>query len=86
VAHRPATGEASGQRVEFFKARRDCDARGAFAGRSFPMIHFSAEGALPGRTEAVTCERVPNIAELGQIIRKATQQKTNLASSNFRPA
>jgi hypothetical protein len=27
----------SGQRVEFFKGRRDCDARGAFAGRSFPI-------------------------------------------------
>jgi hypothetical protein len=45
VAHRPATGEPSGQRVELFKGRRGCDARGAFAGLSLPMVHFSAEGA-----------------------------------------
>jgi hypothetical protein len=35
----------------------------AFAGRSFPRVHFSAEGALPGRTEAISYQPVPNIAE-----------------------
>ena len=63
MAHRPATGEPSGQRVEFFEGRRDCDAPGAFAGLSFPMAHLSGEGALPGRTEAISYEPVPNIAE-----------------------
>ena len=63
MAHRPASGETSGERVEFFKSRRDCDAPGAFAGLSFPRVHFSTVGALPGRTEAISYEPVPNIAE-----------------------
>ena len=63
MAHRPATGEPSGERVEFFEGRRDCNAPGAFAGRSFPRVHFSAEGHLPGKTEAISYEPVPNIAQ-----------------------
>jgi hypothetical protein len=63
VAHRPATGEPSGERMEFFEGRRNCDAPSAFAGLSFPRVHFSTERALPGRTEAISYEPVPNIAE-----------------------
>ena len=63
MAYRPATGEPSGQRLEFFQGRRDCDASRAFSGRSFPIAHFSAEQALPGGAEAVSYESVPNIAE-----------------------
>jgi hypothetical protein len=49
--------------VEFFEGRRDCDAPGAFASRSFPRVHFSAVGLLRGTTEAISYEPVPNIAQ-----------------------